>query len=122
MIEFDLTHSNRVGLNARLDALDTTATVWHVSVKPKKSKRTTEQNSRLWALYSGIAKHIGIEPDEVHQLMGFKFLRYQKYVGDKMEEFIKSTTKLNTAEMTEYQESVERWAEQGGFYFDDRGY
>jgi len=120
--EFDLTAHNRAGLDERLDRLDLTATVYHVGVKPKKSKRSIEQNSRLWALYGGIAKHLGLEADEVHQLMGYKFLRYQKYVGNKIEEFIKSTTKLNTVEMVEYQESIERWAEQGGYFFDGSNY
>jgi hypothetical protein len=118
VIEYDLTANNRAGLDERLNRLDLTATVYHISVKPKKSKRSTEQNSRLWALYNALGQHIGLESDEIHQLMGFKFLRYQKYVGDEIEEFIKSTTKLTTAEMTEYQESIERWAEQAGFYFD----
>jgi len=122
MIEFDLTAHNRTGLDERLDRLDLTATVYHVSVKPKKSKRSIEQNSRLWALYNWLGKEIGIEADEVHQLMGFKFLRYQKYVGNKIEEFIKSTTKLNTVEMVEYQEAIERWAEQGGYFFDGSNY
>jgi len=119
VIEYDLTANNRTGLNDKLDRLDLTATIWHVSVKPKKSKRSIEQNSRLWALYNYLAKEIGIEADEMHQLMGYKFLRYQKQVGEKVEEFIKSTTKLTTAEMAEYQENIERWAEQAGFYFDE---
>jgi hypothetical protein len=110
--------TNRAGLDAKLDGCDPRF-LWDVKVTERKSRRSTEQNSRLWALYNALGQHIGIEADEVHQLMGFKFLRYQKYVGDKIEEFIKSTTKLNTAEMTEYQENIERWAEQAGFYFDE---
>jgi len=115
---FTLSPTNRASLNEKLDRCDPRF-LWDVKVTERKSKRSTEQNSRLWALYNYLAKEIGIEADEMHQLMGYKFLRYQKQVGDKAEEFIKSTTKLTTAAMAEYQENIERWAEQAGYYFDE---
>lgn len=117
MFEFTLTATNRDQLYQKLLRLEPT-TLWQVSVKERKSKRSTEQNSRLWRIYKIIGDTIGLDADEVHQLMGYKFLRYQKEVNGKTEEFIKSTTKLNTAEMAEYQDGISRWASQIGVWIE----
>jgi hypothetical protein len=121
MLDWTISADNRDGLCEKIRQLSPLV-LWTCTIREKKSKRTIDQNKRLWALYNYLGAELGLEADEVHQLMGFKFLRYQKQVGDKAEEFIKSTTKLTTAEMVDYQESIERWALQGGFYFNDRGY
>lgn len=115
MFDYDLIASNRSGLDKKLDALDLSATVWRISAKPKKSKRSLDQNSRYWKLITELGKHFGYEVEEMHQLMGYKFLRYKK----KEREFITSTTKLTTKEMAEYQENIERFAAQHGFVFDE---
>ena len=94
-------------------------TRWQVTIRPYKSKRSTDQNSRLWDLYTAIGKYIGEESESVHQLMGWKFLRYQTAVNGETVEAIKSTTKLNTAEMTDYMESIERWASEIGFVWGE---
>jgi phosphosulfolactate synthase (CoM biosynthesis protein A) len=52
--------------------------------------------------------------------MGYKFLRELKTVGGEAVEVIKSTTKLNTKDMTVYQENIERWASEIGFEFKDK--
>jgi hypothetical protein len=117
-IEYDLMPHNRAGLNAKLDALAPTI-IWHVSVKPKKSKRSIDQNSRLWGhVYKTLAEHLGIDAEEVHQLMGYKYLRYQKSVNGIVQEFIKSTTKLDTKEMAEYQDNIGRWASEIGCWIE----
>jgi hypothetical protein len=83
---------------------------WQVKVRPYKSTRSIEQNSRLWDLYTAIGKYIGEESDAVHELMGYKFLRTQRIVNGEAVEAIRSTTKLNTQEMVDYQDAIERWA------------
>ena len=88
---------------------------WSIKAVPFKSTRSTEQNSRLWKLYNDLGAYIGHSPDEVHQLMGWKFLRELKTVNGEPVEVIKSTTKLNTKEMTDYQEAIENWASDIGF-------
>ena len=90
---------------------------WSIKAVPFKSTRSTEQNSRLWKLYNDLGTYIGHSPDEVHQLMGYKFLRELKTVNGEALEVIKSTTKLNTKDMAEYQEAIERWASEIGFVF-----
>lgn len=109
MNKFTLSANNRTLLIQTLQNLDPTR-LWDVEWRERKSKRTIDQNSRLWAIYKQLGDHIGLDADEVHQMAGFKFLRYQKEVNGKTEEFIKSTTKLNTAEMADYQDAISRWA------------
>lgn len=119
MIEsFHLTQQNRPYLFQRIEQLDPHVQ-WVVSVKPRKSKRSIEQNRRLWELYAAIGAYIGEEKDAVHELMGYKFLRELKTINGETVEVIKSTTKLTTAEMAEYQEAIERWAASIGFWWEE---
>jgi len=94
-------------------------TRWQVTVRPYKSKRSIDQNSRLWDLYTAIGKYIGEDAERVHEFMGWSFLREQATVNGETIWKIKSTTKLNTAEMVEYQEAIERWAAEIGFIWGE---
>lgn len=102
-------------LQDRISRLEPTRK-WVISCREYKSKRSIEQNSRLWAMYNEIGAYIGENPDRVHDLMKWKFLRYQDVINGETVELVKSTTKLNTKEMTEYQDAIERWAAEIGFY------
>jgi hypothetical protein len=55
----------------------------------------------------------------MHLLMGYKFLRQHKYVGNDLIEYIESTTELDSAQMTTYQSQIEYWAGQMGWSWDD---
>lgn len=116
---FTMSPANRASLIEKIQRLDPYK-LWVCNIIEKKSKRTIEQNSRLWKLYTALGNYIGLDADEVHELMAYKFLRYQKEVNGKVEEFVKSTTKLNTAEMVGYQDAIERWGAEIGFLFDER--
>lgn len=118
MLEFDLTAHNRAVLNANLDALDPTV-IWHIEIRPKKSKRSIEQNSRYWKLITDLGKHLGYTPDEMHDICRFKFLRNAIQIEGERLPLLKTTTKLTTAEMADYQDMIERWAAQLGFVFDE---
>jgi hypothetical protein len=83
---------------------------YEIHVRPRKDKRTLEQNSRLWSLYQSIGDHIGISADDVHELMGYKFLKLDREINKQVVVSIKSTTKLNTNEMADYQMKIESWA------------
>lgn len=117
MNSFVLTATNRDAFCKTVYERDVTKK-WVYSWHEFKSKRTIDQNSRLWAIYKQIGEHIGLDSDEVHQLCGYKFLRYQKEVNGKTEEFITSTTKLNTAEMADYQDAISRWASELGIWIE----
>ena len=106
-------------LQNRINQLDPTKK-WQVTARPYKSKRSLDQNSRLWEWYTALGNYIGYEREEVHELMGWQFLRSQKVINGINVEVIKSTTKLNTEEMTHYMESIERWASEIGFIWSDK--
>lgn len=114
---FIITPTNREYFIRNVMALDPTKQ-WEGILRERKSKRSIDQNSRLWDLYTAIGDYIGEDKDKVHELMGYKFLRYQDEIAGVTVELIKSTTKLNTKEMTEYQDAIERWAANIGFVWE----
>jgi len=118
MIKWSLTQQNLPQLIEKLKTLDFTKR-WRVTVTDSKLNRSLEQNERLWELYTSISRHTGIDKDRIHELMGYKFLRYQTEIAGMPVELIKSTTKLTTSDMTEYQNSIEVWAQSNlGWMWD----
>lgn len=117
MIRFVLTKYNYENLLTKIKALDLTKR-WRVNISEEKVVRSLEQNERLWSLYGSIANYIGEDPSTVHELLGYKFLRYQTEIAGNAVELIKSTTKLTTKEMTDYQENCERWASSLGWSWE----
>lgn len=113
-INYTINASNRENFFEQVKKLDTTV-LWQAKVVERKSKRSIDQNSRYWKLITELGAYFGYESDEMHQLMGYKFLRYEK----NKREFITSTTKLTTKEMADYQDKIERFAAQQGFIFED---
>jgi len=130
VIEYDLTANNRAGLNDKLDRLDLTATIWHVSVKPKKSKRSLQQNKWARKFATEFGKRFGYDHDDAYDLLMFKCnpvfitdpetgneIRLAGHFSQKQD-----GTPRNTAEAAEVQEVMLRFGDSLGFYFDDRGY
>jgi len=117
---FNLSPSNLDNFITKLKSLDLQNVRYVANVKEKKSTRSIEQNSRLWKLYTELGNHIGEAPDRIHELMGWKFLRVLVTVNGESFESVKSTTKLNTVEMADYQTKIEQWANaELGFYFGE---
>ena len=117
---FNLVKSNLPVLIARLnDLLDSDdPDNWQVIIKKRADSRSVEQNARLWSLYTSIGNYLGYSAEEIHQLMGFKFLLIEKYVGKDKITLVRSTTKLNVKEMAEYQEKIEAWASNMGWSYE----
>jgi hypothetical protein len=117
---FNLVKSNLAVLIARLnDLLDSDdPDNWQVIIKKRADSRSVEQNARLWSLYTSIGNYLGYTSQEVHELMGFKFLLIEKYVGRDKITLVRSTTKLNVKEMAEYQEKIEAWAANMGWSYE----
>lgn len=109
-----LSTQNKSFLFQKIDHLDMSKT-WEVYIQEAQDDRTLEQNDRLWELYTSIGNYLGYTKNEIHDLMGWQFLRYQTTVGDVVVEKIRSTTKLKTKAMAEYQEQIEIWASQMGW-------
>ncbi|CAB4161335.1 hypothetical protein UFOVP770_41 [uncultured Caudovirales phage] len=117
VLKWNLTKDNLANLTTKLRSLDWTKH-WRVTVVESKANRSLEQNLRLWELYTSIGNHLGIEKDKIHDLMGYKFLRYQTEIAGMPVELVKSTTKLDTQAMSEYQHQVEIWAQTMGWEWD----
>ena len=114
---FNLVKSNLPVLIARLnDLLDSDdSDNWQILIKKRPDSRSVEQNARLWMLYTSIGDYLGYTAEEVHQLMGYKFLLIEKYVGKEKITLIRSTTKLSVKEMAEYQDKICAWASHLGW-------
>jgi len=117
MLRWNLTKDNLENLIHKLKELDFSKR-WRVTITDAKLNRSLEQNERLWELYTSLSQHLGIEKDRIHELMGYKFLRYQTEIAGMSVELIKSTTKLTTSEMTEYQHQIEIWGQTMGWGWD----
>jgi hypothetical protein len=118
MIKFILYGNNKPNLIKQIEALSPTER-FSVEIKPYKSKRSSEQNSRYWALVTGLGKHIGYTPDETHDILRFKFLRNAIEINGERLPLLRTTTKLNTAEFTDYMDAVERFGHSIGYYFEE---
>ena len=88
---------------------------WQVLIKERSSDRSVEQNSRLWELYSSVGNYLGYTAEEMHDLMGYKFLLIEKHIGREKVTKVLSTTKLNVKDMQQYQEKIEAWASNLGW-------
>ena len=118
IINWRISDNNLENLCAKIKTLDLSIG-YTANITPTTEKRSDIQNNRLWLLYAQLGLHIGETADQVHALCGYQFLRYQKEVAGQNIELIKSTTKLTTAEMADFQSNIERWAAGIGFYFQD---
>lgn len=88
-----------------------------VCIRPYNSKRSIEQNRRLWKIYGELEDKAWVNgrrysAETWHEYCKGMFLGYElKAMPDGTE--VKtpiSTTTLNTAEMTEYQNNIQSWA------------
>lgn len=84
-----------------------------VSIEKFRDGRSGNQNRYYWGIIvNGLASEFGYFRDEIHQLLRQKFLGYtrQNPITGKTEQFVRSTTDLNTEEMEQYLESIRVWA------------
>ena len=113
---FNITKSNLPVLVARLnDLVEDEGTNYQVLIKIRDSDRSVEQNARLWELYTSVGNYLGYPAQDVHDLMGYKFLLIEKNVGREKITKVQSTTKLSVKDMAAYQEKIEAWASNLGW-------
>jgi len=84
-----------------------------VQIEKSRQTRSLPQNKYYWGVIVPIlASEFGYYKDEMHELLRRKFLAYTRvnpHTGEE-ELFAKSTTKLNTAEIEIYLDSIRTWA------------
>lgn len=96
-----------------------------VKIGEYKLTRSEQQNRYYWGkIVKMISEELGYGKDEVHSLLGSMFLKDHIEVkeGDVMKRYtvIKSTTSLDTEEMSSYIEQCKRWASKEiGLYIPD---
>jgi len=117
---FNISHTNLPVLVAKLQDLITQDPDknWQVLIKERESARSVEQNKRLWELYTSIGNYLGYSSEDIHDLMGYRFLLIEKYVGRDKITKVRSTTKLSVKEMAEYQEKIEAFAANMGWLWE----
>lgn len=88
-----------------------------VCIRPYNSKRSIEQNRRLWKIYGELADKAWVNgrrysAETWHEYCKGYFLGFELKAmpdGSELKTPI-STTRLNVAEMTEYQNNIQSWA------------
>nr|DAN36231.1 MAG TPA: NinB protein [Caudoviricetes sp.]DAN81606.1 MAG TPA: NinB protein [Caudoviricetes sp.] len=88
-----------------------------ITIHPYKAKRSHEQNKRLWAIYGELADKAWVNgrrysAETWHEYCKGYFLGFELRTmpdGSELKTPI-STTRLNVAEMTEYQNNIQSWA------------
>lgn len=97
-----------------------------ITVRPRKSKRSNEQNRRLWKIYGELAEKAWgngrrFDAQTWHEYCKGLFLGFDLKMlpdGTELKTPI-STTTLNTGEMTDYQNRLQAWAaDEFGMIFD----
>jgi len=80
-----------------------------VEIKPNKLTRSNAQNNLYWEWVSLVSDELGYTKDETHALLRDKFLGYNEYKNKKGSEIkeLRSTTKLNTKDFTNYLEQID---------------
>lgn len=88
-----------------------------ICIRPYKSKRSIEQNRRLWKIYQHLSETVWVDvrrfdPETWHEYCKGKFIGYDVIAMPDGSEIRRpmSSAKLNTAEMTDYQNNIQAWA------------
>ena len=117
MIKFIIYGDNKKQFIQKVDELDPTMR-WQATIVEYKSKRSDIQNNRYWALMTEFGNFLGYSKDDLHDICRYKFLRNFIEIEGEQLPLLKTTTKLTTAEMANFQNEIERWGHEMGFYFE----
>lgn len=85
---------------------------FEVIVKSKSKNRSNQQNRYYWACVSIVANELGYSREEMHSIIGFKFLKREKVDENSGEvfEYIESTTKLSTTDFVVFMDEFIKWS------------
>ncbi len=84
-----------------------------------RQTRSLSQNAYYWGVVVALlSEYTGYDPDDMHEALKLKFL-VDRFVGKFGLIKVKSTTDLDTGEMTEYIEQVRQWAAAIGCVIPD---
>jgi hypothetical protein len=84
-----------------------------IELRVNRNNRSIPQNKFYWGVVINIlSNHTGFEPEEVHEVLRAKFLKYRTVVFEEEIEVTKSTKNLDTKEFEEYLEKIRMFAAQ----------
>lgn len=83
---------------------------YKVEVKRDYPNRTIPQNSTYWLWLTCIEAETGTEKEDLHQIFAKKYLTKLVEFQRQVEEITESTTKLDTKQMANYMNKVQRFA------------
>jgi len=88
---------------------------YSVEIKPYKKNRSKAQNRLMWQMYNAIDIQTSTPADEIHEQMKVSVLGVDKRIVSGQPLIIpKSTTNLNTKEMTHFLQAIEALAKDLG--------
>ena len=91
-----------------------------VVVKNLHSTRSNQQNRYYWGVVVKIlCDETGYDQESMHEILKDKFLQIKTQVFNEVVDTSRSTTSLNTVEMNEYLENIQRWAAENGTIIPD---
>lgn len=107
IIRDEASRARAIELIGKLDLLKP----WAVTVAKAKSKRSIDQNNLYWLWLGIIANETGNTATDIHEWCKGEFLPpVFVEVNGKVREARRSTTDLNTADMTTYLDRINAWA------------
>lgn len=95
-----------------------------IQIKKHREGRSGNQNRYLWGVvYRYFGSEVGYTTEEAHDVLREMFLFHEKQGLDgQPRRFLKSTTKLDTGEMTEYIEKIRQFCLNDlGLYIPEPG-
>lgn len=113
-----MTKQNLNNLITKLKELDFSK-VYSVKITERKPIRSLSQNDRYWAMLEVLGDYLGYTSEELHELLKFKYLTHQKEIAGQPIQVTRSTADLTTEEFVEYNNNVERFANQYGCQFNE---
>jgi len=85
---------------------------YDITVNIHRQIRSVPQNKLYWLWVNAISSETGNEPEDLHKYFGEKWLPIQEVQTFNHQQILKatSTTKLNTAEFTDYLNKIQTFA------------
>ncbi len=78
-----------------------------ITVKRSSEKRSINQNALMWMWFTCIERMTGTPKQDVHDYYCAKFLQRKVSYGEQVYTVVGETSKLNTAQMTEFLDKVQ---------------
>lgn len=79
-------------------------------VTDHRKPRSLRQNRYLWFIYGFIGNHVGLYPEEVHEICKHLFNFQVCQIGGKIYQYSGTTKVFDTKDMTDYIEKVRQWS------------